>query len=201
MPSFDYPWPGLEEHLAQNHEGCLPVFVYGSLLNAESARRSMPGWRGEDCVPASAFGVVRIFDYPLTPDAIERYGPGPSPRHTAALGVRVTGDPNDRVSGLVYSLAPDDLAGFRQRETGYRLVEVATAPWSESPVDPDGVAFVLEYDGPSDRDLLPHPAYLDVCREGAASYGEAFRDDFDRTTRLADGRMLSEYLQSRDFGG
>lgn len=197
MLSFDYPWPGLEDYLAAHHGGRLPLFAYGSLLNAASAMQTMPGWRGDRCRPANALGVVRVFNYPLTPEAIMRYGQGPTPQHVAALGVRVTGLPKDRVNGLVYSLGADDLEGFRERETGYRLIEVPVEPWddvtsSEFPAE----AFVLEYPGPDDPQLLPHPGYLAVCREGAASFGEAFRDDFDRTTLVADGRRLSEYLRS-----
>lgn len=195
MPYFDYPWPGLEAHLAAYHGGRLPLFAYGSLLNAASAMRTMPGWRGDECRPANAVGVVRVFNYPLTVDAIERYGPGPTPMHVAALGVRVTGQPMDRVNGLVFSLGADDLEGFRLRETGYRLIEVPVTPWRDAASrEFPAKALVLEYPGPDDPQLLPHPGYLDVCREGAASFGEAFRDDFDRTTFLTDGRRLSEYL-------
>ncbi|QDV74864.1 gamma-glutamylcyclotransferase family protein [Botrimarina mediterranea] len=195
MLSFDYPWAGLEDHLAAHHNGRLPLFAYGSLLNAASAVRTMPGWRGEECRPANAVGLVRVFNYPLTPDAIERYGPGPTPQHVAALGVRATGLPTDRVNGLVYSLAAEDLKGFRQRETGYRLAEVSITPWGEGASDnSSSKAFALEYLGPDDPQLLPHPEYLVVCRKGAASFGESFRDDFDRTTFLADGRRLIDYL-------
>lgn len=195
MLLFNYPWPGLEAYLAAHHDGRLPLFAYGSLLNAASAVRTMPSWRRDECQPAYALGVVRVFNYPLTPDAIERYGAGPTPQHVAALGVRVTGLPTDCVNGLVYSLGADDLEGFRFRETGYRLTEVPVTPWSDAPSDEfPANAFVLEYPGPDDLQLLPHPGYLDVCREGAMSFGEAFRDDFDRTTLLADGRRLSEYL-------
>jgi hypothetical protein len=197
VPSFDYPWPGLETHLATHHGGRLPLFAYGSLLNAASAVRTMPGWRRDECRPANALGVVRVFNYPLTIDAIERYGPGPTPQHVAALGVRVTGLPNDHVNGLVYSLAAEDLEGFRLRETGYRLTEVTVEPWGDTSGDDfPRMAMVLEYLDADDASLLPHPAYLDVCREGAASFGDDFRDDFDRTTLLADGRRLSEYLLS-----
>lgn len=195
MPHFDYPWTGLEAHLAAQHAGRLPLFAYGSLLNAASAVRTMPGWRGDECRPANALGVVRVFNYPLTLDSIERYGAGPTPQHVAALGARVTGLLTDRVNGLVYSLGADDLEGFRLRETGYRLTEVRVEPWGDaSSRDFPRTAMVLEYLGDDDASLLPHPGYLDVCREGAASFGEAFRDDFDRTTFLTDGRRLSEYL-------
>jgi hypothetical protein len=195
--SFDYPWPGLEAHLAAHHGGRLPLFAYGSLLNAASAVRTMPGWRGDECRPANALGVIRVFNYPLTLDAIERYGAGPTPLHVAALGVRVTGLPTDRVNGLVYSLSADDLEGFRLRETGYRLIEVLVEPWGDASGDDfPRTAMVLEYLGADDASLLPHSGYLDVCREGAASFGDGFRDEFDRTTFLADGRRLSEYLLS-----
>lgn len=197
MLSFDYPWPGLEAHLAAHHGGRLPLFAYGSLLNAASAVRTMPGWRRDECRPANALGVVRVFNYPLTIDAIERYGAGPTPQHVAALGVRVTGLPTDRVNGLVYSLGADDLEGFRLRETGYRLTEVPVEPWGDASGDDfPRTAMVLEYLGADDATLLPHPAYLNVCREGAASFGDAFREDFGRTTFLADGRRLSEYQLS-----
>lgn len=197
MPHFEYPWPDLEAHLIAHHAGRLPLFAYGSLLNAASAVRTMPGWRRDECRPANALGVVRVFNYPLTADAIARYGRGPTPQHVAALGARVTGRPSDRVNGLVYSLGADDLEGFRLRETGYRLTEVPVAPWGDA--SSDGFprsALVLEHPGADDVSLLPHPAYLNVCREGAASFGDDFRDDFDRTTLLADGRRLSEYLRT-----
>ena len=195
MFSFDYPWPDLEAHLATYHCGRLPLFAYGSLLNAESAVRTMPGWRRDECRPANAFGVVRVFNYPLTLDAVARYGPGPTPWHVAALGVRVTGLPTDRVNGLVSSLAAEDLGGFREREMGYRLTEVPVASWDDaSNGEFPAKAFVLEHRAPDDPKLLPHPGYLAVCREGAASFGAGFRDDFDRTTLLADGRRLNEYL-------
>jgi len=110
---------------------------------------------------------------------------------------------------LVTDLRREEFANFRERERGYRLVEVAHDQidlYDSSAVSTD--ALKADRSPLSDQDLVlvptgtkvteditPIDSYVDLCCEGAEQWGEAFLSDFLRTTRLPCGDDLTTYRE------
>jgi hypothetical protein len=188
-PHYAYPWSGLEDELRRAGSEHFPCIGYGSLVNAESAARTLgPG----DRTRVIAFGVRRVFNYEIS-ERVSRYGPPASPKSRGALNVIVTGRPEDVVNGLLFRIPVRDLAAFRAREIGYDLVPVPIVPWDRRN-EPPTLAYILSCPDESREgrirtsvDVLPHRAYYKVCREGAASFGEDFLRFWLDSTYLADG--------------
>lgn len=195
MRRLEYPWPGLERRVVQSLGGVLPLVVYGSLMNERSAQMTLPVQSRSPVQPVYAYGVRRVFEYPMSTDAFERYGPPPEPDQVAALNVRVTGDRQDKINAVLVHIAADDLPALRERESGYHLSEVPIASWPSGGTNSTSVAFVLE-GPPSPAVVRPHPRYVEVCRDGALSFGKAFREEFDATTFLMSGDTLATRLGS-----
>lgn len=178
-----YPWPGLEK--AVRRRG-LTLVGYGSLINAESAAMTLSEAALATAAPCIAFGGRRVFDSRMERIS-DRYDGPAGPDERAALNVRVTSEMGDLFNGVVLTIGPSDVPALREREEGYDLAPVACIPWQRgSAAFP---AWVLS-NARSDRSIQPHPRYLEVCREGAAAFGEAFLMLFEATTYRSDGVTL-----------
>ena len=63
MPSFDYPWTGLEDAVKKMPNGKLPLLGYGSLLNQNSASETIQNISSNGCPPVVALGAMGVFNY------------------------------------------------------------------------------------------------------------------------------------------
>jgi len=189
--SFRYPWKGLERSLARRGPGSLPMIGYGSLVNLESAARTLGEASLASARPVVCFGVRRVFDYEMSADA-SNYGKAATPDARAALNVHPTGSSRDALNGLLFDMIPEDVQAMREREVGYDLLPVACLPWDaldapaskawllSAPAEPrDGTIRV-------NAELTPHEAYFDLCRLGAEALGEPFLRLWTETTYLGD---------------
>lgn len=190
--SYLYPWASLEEVFKQKGLFKVPLVAYGSLLNSISARQTLSHDSVSTRRPVIAFGVRRLFNYRMPP-SVERYGPPLGLSAHAALNVRLTGEFNDAVNGILIEASLKDIGSIRVREAGYDLLPIACIGWDTSEATPF-IALILRCpdnlpDGrrlTGDR-LEPHPGYYRVCREGASEFGEEFLHFWLATTYLADG--------------
>lgn len=188
-----YPWPGLEERLAAQAAPVLHLVGYGSLLEPDSARRTVLDTPDDGHPPVLAWGARRLFDYEMSDAGRERYGAAAEGRERAALDVRWTGRAADGFNGRLLDVAVDHLEALRRREVGYDLAPVVWQPWDEPDAAP-AVAFALCASrrpvGGRVRvrdDVLPCPPYLEICRRGARRVSPAFEQVLLDTTFLADG--------------
>jgi hypothetical protein len=184
VPVLRYPWDGLEDRF---RGGGLPLVGYGSLVNAASAAVTLGPETVAALEPVVAFGGRRLFDYAMK-EIPPRYDVPAGPRERAALDVRVTDDPRDAFNGVRLVLPPEDVEAFREREKEYDLTPFVCLPWSDLDAVPD-LVWGLTCPDPA-RDVDPHPRYVEVCREGARSFGEDFLAFWRATTYLADGVTL-----------
>jgi len=191
-PSFRYPWDGLEQELVANGGGSLPMVGYGSLVNLDSAARTLGPGSLATARSIVCFGVRRVFDYDKSAGRTDvEYAEDVIAR--AALNVRMTNDTADALNGLLFDMAHQDVQAMRERELGYDLLPVSCFSWEALDL-PAAPAWILSApDEPrggsvfANSKLTPDVEYFVRCRAGAADFGEGFLRFWRETTLLADG--------------
>lgn len=190
---FEYPWKDLETIVPTMSGGKLRLIGYGSLLNRDSAARTIKDTPPEGHPPVVAIGARRVYNYVIPEDRLKAYGSYGS-RERAALNVDYTQSPADALNGRLVEVGPSDIPALRQREWGYDLRPVACLAWGHWESEPF-IAFLLvavqtEREGRPilDNDALPNPPYARLCRSGARAVSEGFLDLYLHTTWLADRR-------------
>lgn len=190
--AFEYPWNGLEEAVAKTPGNGLLLVGYGSLLNRDSAARTIKDTPREGHPPVLALGARRVFNYVIPEALLKSYGVKFPPRERAALNVDYTRSPADALNGRLLLIAPADLAALREREFGYDLRPVVCVRWGEWEAAPFTAYVLVAAKGTRggrqviDNDALPHPLYAGLCRAGAQAVSEAFLQLYLETTFLAD---------------
>ena len=176
---------------------------YGSLLNPQSAARSIRNTPPAGHPPVVALGARRMFNYRMPEIYFERYGVQPGLLDRAALNAEPARDAV--ITGRLIAFALSDLPELRIRETAYDLHPVACQRWNNSDTKPF-TAYVLccpyeswEDKPYSDDTLMPYQPYYDLCRSGAAQVSERFLSLYLQTTFLADRHTTAFEVES-DLG-
>lgn len=197
---FAYPWNGLEEAVAEMPERKLLLVGYGSLLNRDSAARTIKDTPPEGHPPVLALGARRVFNYVMPEALLKSYGGNFPPRERAALNVDYTRSSADALNGRLLTVAPVDIAALRKREFGYDLRPVFCVRWGEWEAKPFTAYVLVAAEGTVggrqviDNDALPHRLYAGLCRAGAHAVSEAFLQLYLETTFLADRKTnLAEW--------
>ena len=189
---MEYPWNGLEEAVTKLPEEKLLLVGYGSLLNRDSAARTIKDTPGEGHPPVVALGARRVFNYVIPEPLLRSYGTNFPPRERAALNLDYTRSPTDALNGRLLKVAPADIAALRKREFGYDLRPVVCARWGDWEAPPFTAYVLVAVEGTRDgrqvidNDALPHPLYAGLCRAGAHAVSDAFLRLYQETTFLAD---------------
>jgi predicted ATPase len=190
---YEYPWTDLEADLRSQGRCSIKLFGYGSLLNMESALRTLRG--PEDRFdPAIAFGVVRLFNFEMPEAVLARYRSFDDPLERALLNAEVTGFMSDFANGVLVDVDLAEIERLRTREVGYDLQPVACIPWEKGESLTIIPAYILtcpkrHFNGRplANPDLKPHRGYFSQCYEGAASFSASFANFWLDTTFLGDG--------------
>lgn len=191
-PIFTYPASAEDlEPLFEKDE--ILIFAYGSLINKESAARTLSAEAIDSAQPVLVFGMQRVFNYKSTKQI-----PSYRPNDVAMLNLFATGNLADIVNGVVMKVSVNDLSHLIVRETGYDLVPVIGTYWNAA-IDPQQnfPSFFIAYTfvtrenrGRStffeSKKINPLPSYVSMVKEGAKEYGEEFYHYWISTTYLAD---------------
>lgn len=182
------------------------IVAYGSLLAPDALDDLFDGL-SDRITPVTVSGFQRRFDQA----ASWRETDG---RQCAVLNVAPDGD--HWFNGLfVGDITPDELRRYRQRERGYRIVEVTAEelePYSHAaatgPVATLDDAALTDHDlvlttvgTKTDSEILPVDSYVDRCLSGAARWGEQFQRAFRSTTMVNTGETLADYLAPDETSG
>ncbi len=189
MKDYDYPWDGLEADLSELHGGSLKLLGYGSLINRESAARTLTS---DVLTPTVAIGARRIFNYESNRPSL---APSTDPRARAVLNVVVTRQREDLVNGMLIEVPLEDIKPLRDREIRYDLKPVACVDWNRRD-EPPFVGYILECSGDGQPhgkqvirgDIEPNHRYYRLCRDGVTAVDEEFLQLWLDTTYLADGK-------------
>jgi hypothetical protein len=175
----------------------LAVIVYGSFLHPDDLAELFDDVQSR-VVPVE----VRDFDRRFNQEASWRETDGD---RKAVLNVTPASD--EWFNGiLVADLSREEFREFRERERGYRLIEVdsdAIERYDRSAIETDRTVngpdiesqdLVLTTTGLKTRDSIdPIDSYVDLCYDGASQWGVEFLQDFLRTTKLTTGEALKSY--------
>ncbi len=194
-PTLQYPVSDPEQLYSIYNRETIPIFSYGSLLNKESASRTLSEKAMTTHRPAVSFGTKRVFDrhVPTT----TRWGPMERPNDTGMLNIIQTDDLSHVVNGVVIEVDIDDLKNLLYREEGYDLVPIVVTCWIDA-VDGEAtpqffVAYTFQASDEerddihyTNRYINPVPGYALASKKGAEQYGESFLNLWVSSTYLAD---------------
>lgn len=164
------------------------LVVYGSLMRKQELRQA--GFSMKDALPVTVEGYTRRFDQMPS----WRKGAG---RNVAVLSARE--DRERRMNAVLLLDFSVDLASVDHRERGYerrRLEGESLFRHADGqPLRPAGDCYI--YVGKPDlrgEDVLPNREYLQRCLEGAREWGEAFYEDFLKTTFVCGIGVLGDHV-------
>lgn len=192
-PTFSHPWHGLEDFLKKAGLNSLALIGYGSLINQQSAGRTINVDGSANRQAVFAYGAIRVFNYRMDPEFLnERYGSPHSSNHVAALNCELTGRAKDQFNGILTHVNIDSLEPLREREKGYALRPVVYHAWGDSEGKLEVAYFLELLPDPDaefhryDSSILPHIHYTKLCQEGALAISQSFLEFFNETSFLAD---------------
>lgn len=187
-PSFPYP-ANAEQIISASPSGKVFIFAYGSLLNRESALRSLSEKTFDSAQPVIAEKLKRVFDRDVIPG--QSYQPLPRKNDRAMLNVYVTDSKYDIVNGVVFEVGLDDLKSLIKREEGYDLIPILVRPWTKDPIQQRHCRVAYTFAVPREKKYVnkginPVPGYYWLSKEGAGRFGAEFQKLWLETTFLAD---------------
>jgi len=195
--TFHYPFGAkAAEHFNKSDE--IKLFTYGSLLNKDSALRTMDEQTYNSRITSVAFGYKRIFNRDVDIAASARYTTPDNHLERGMLNLLSTENADDVVNGFIFDFKISALQAMCEREEGYDLVPCVVQPWDafcekQSDHSQMSVAYTFvapheERSGvcPVSHEVLPVKEYFDLVKEGVSIYGEDFLQKWYDTTFLAD---------------
>lgn len=201
LPKFEYPFDEkLKDYLNSLETDTIPIFSYGSLLNHESAKRSVSEQTLNTMEPAVGFGLQRVFNRDIDISESDRYDQD-HPKERGMLNVEYTGSFQDLINGVIINITQDEIEDICIREDGYDLVPIFNMHW-DTFSDPKienykethtSISYTFyapdeERQGsiPVDESIFPIKQYYKLVKNGAKKYGQDFLDLWVDTTFLAD---------------
>lgn len=195
-PFFQYPnegYPLIYDRISSKH---VLVFGYGSLMNKESAARSVKYETLRSMQPAIAFGVKRLFNYRMA-DA-SHWGAKFHRKEKAMLNLAQTLNIGSMANGVAFEVDAEDLKKLVAREAGYDLVPILVASWKDVLQQNKDISIQVAYTFVAVNELRNHIAYtstefypvlgyLHAVQEAALTYGNEFANFWNETTYLANG--------------
>lgn len=158
------------------------VFTYGSLLDPESLRSTLPRVDIGACIPARASGFTRVFDVAFPNDGSQGdkayFLPGGA-RPPAVLMCNLRHAPRGSVNGVLIPVDDEALNLLRARELRYDVVDLSHAV-TPYPGSWGNLAGVLGFVGKPEflgTDGVAARTYIDTIHRGAAHW-DAHVDGF-----------------------
>ncbi len=157
------------------------IIGYGSLLNKASAERTVVCCA--EPRPIRVYGWRRVFNIICDEDK--------DLKTMDKAVLNVVPDKDAFFNGVLLEIDEDDLERLKMRECEYTIVTVDVCCFRTNEKLGKAILFV----GKPDRltyFIHPDPDYYQLCREGAASFGEDFLKEWDETTFHACGKKVCE---------
>jgi cation transport regulator ChaC len=206
FPYLRFPNCEYESILSHFPESEILLFGYGSLINKQSASRSLKPCAIDTMEPAIAFGVKRVFNYQAK--KTDHWGKDQHKKEKAMANLTPSMDISQCVNGVIMKIDHEDLANLIQREKGYDLIPILIAPWKKVQAGAQNIEIKIAYTfmaSTEPRDHVtytslhyyPIRGYLHAIQDGALEYGEDFLNFWNETTFLANGTTpLTEWDQN-----
>lgn len=210
LPFYHYPYGSLPSRLEAEGKESIRLFVYGSLMDCKSARRTLSEKTLKTRKLARAYGVKAIYNRSVPYIFTPHWGEPGNPCAIAMLNTMVTGNSEDIALGVLLDIPLDEIPTLLSREVGYDLKPVVVEDWVESPreettsipvVHDSGnlqIAYVLSSPTPgryTAAHLLPREGYYWRVMEAARLNGPLFFQQWLNNTYLADGVTTVGYYE------
>lgn len=165
------------------------LLAYGSLIHPNETDRH--AFKATSRVPVRVFGFERIFNQKMT----YRKGEG---EKSAVLNVVKK---EDRwINGVLLGGFEDRYhAEIDKRESGYDRIKIPSqniVTYDNTKIEDDAYVY-LGAKGKQDDSLLPITDYLELCLDGAKSFGDDFFRDFLVTTWTRGEIRLDKYIENQ----
>ena len=194
-------WPNWIEFLKKEKEA--KFVAQGTLINKHSISQTLAQAiiHGPVLVP----GVVRIFNFMLADgNYVEhggRYQRSAYAMHCATLNILDTADPKNKLNGVLFTTPISEIDSLAEREFGYDLLPVEYQLEEEND---QAYMFIArpnsKYIGDRVRDdILPNESSLEICMQGAATYGPGFLDMWIGSCYLANRTPLIAHPYYREL--
>jgi hypothetical protein len=201
LPRFEYPFDEkLKRYLDELDQETIPIFSYGSLLNYESAQRSVSEQTLETMEPAVGFGLKRVFNRDVDISGSNKYNQD-HPKERGMLNVDYTESFSDLINGVIMNITKEEIENICIREEGYDLVPIFNIHWDiltdekiqnyqEAHISTSYTFYAppekRQGEIPVDESIFPIKQYYKLVKDGAKRYGDEFLDLWVDTTFLAD---------------
>lgn len=207
-PTIHYPYDDLPEKLAAENAKSILIFSYGSLMDVNSASRTLGKQSMNSRRPALAYDLRRTFDRkaPVAPNSV--WGQPINPEAVGMLNVHRSDLPGEFVNGVLIDVTIADVPEVLSREVGYDLIPVIVQNWSDAATGKqNSYQIAYTFHAPigtqyTDSTILPRPKYYETARDAAAQYGDLFLSLWFKSTYFADGEtpisIWEEFVQMGD---
>lgn len=196
FPFYKYPNTGHEDIEKRFPSGKILVFGYGSLMNKESAGRTLSPEAVASMQTAVAFGVKRVFNYKAVKTS--HWGENQDKKEKAMLNLVQTLNISSIANGVVIEVDVEDFSKLVSRETGYDLVPILVASWDDMINEKEDLEIRVAYTFVAVNELRDHVdytstefypvrGYLHAIQDTAKTYDDRFAQLWNLTTYLADG--------------
>lgn len=159
----------------------ITVFGYGSLINEESLRKTVP--LATHIRLAKVNGFSRVFNAPNTWRV-------DSKRNIPTCALNVVKDPTGIVNGICFDVCEQGFEELKKREEGYVALQV-DAYLYETHQAHSVYMFISHKEYPFVFDSKEQQGYVEMCIDGCKRFGEEFVNEFRKTTFIGD-KTLSD---------
>jgi hypothetical protein len=193
-PVYPYPYQDLGAFLKNKDKKYLWLFSYGSLMDKNSASRTLSSKSLHSFCPAIGFGIKRLFNRDVPLQQNSHWDLPENPRSRGMLNVQRSSDIRHCVNGVLIQVPLEEIQYLLKREVGYDLIPIVAATWEQlcNSTQPEWkIAYTLSALESSlyvNDEILPRPGYYELVCKAASHYGSLFELLWYLTTYLADGK-------------
>ena len=163
-----YPWNGIERR------GDLRIFGYGSLISESSIANTIRAFK--DYQPALTSNLIRIFNYLTWTRTV----------------LNVKRD-SKIINGVVFTIPPNEIWKFRNREVWYDLMEVPCYDWETGEDIGKAYTCICTHRYRLAQYTPPDEWYYRKIKTACRKISEDFLDHFMKTTITANGIPIQSW--------
>lgn len=161
------------------------LFGYGSLINLESASRTLKREIGQaDVIPCTLFGFLRSWS--LWDDVFsDKLG-----EQVRAIFLNIVQQPGAFLNGIIFPISESELEYFLSREKNYDCTDISSQLFYPGNNRPPESSRILTFVGMRKYFIQEgepgyvFSRYINIVQSGVDSFGEAYSKEFKDSTAL-----------------
>lgn len=164
----------------------IKIFGYGSLINEQSLRKTVPN--AKNIKPCKLYGFVRVFNIEE-----KRFSPITNKPKTV-LNIEKS-EFNQYVNGISFEISMQEFQALQEREKQYEIVQAEIENYENKNNISKAMVFRVKHFEAFDYQYnnKDQENYLNICLEGSKEISKEFYNDFLKTTFI--GKQTLEELK------